>query len=150
MKSLVDHEERRQIRTSLEATIVVEAAAGTGKTTELVCRIVEVLAQGRAQVGQIVAITFTEKAAGELKLRLRAELEKARTNSAAEANRCRNVEDAIERLEEARVNTIHGFCAAILGSSEPCKSRLRVYVARCAGSQKTDQPSGSKRLGGSF
>ncbi len=123
MKSLVDHEERRQIRTSLEATIVVEAAAGTGKTTELVCRIVEVLAQGRAQVGQIVAITFTEKAAGELKLRLRAELEKARTNSAAEANRCRNVEDAIERLEEARVNTIHGFCADLL-RERPVEGRV--------------------------
>jgi len=123
VKSLVDHEERRQIRTSLEATIVVEAAAGTGKTTELVCRIVEVLAQGRAQVGQIVAITFTEKAAGELKLRLRAELEKARTNSAAEANRCRNVEDAIERLEEARVNTIHGFCADLL-RERPVEGRV--------------------------
>lgn len=114
MKPLVDYEERRQIRTSLDTTMLVEAAAGTGKTTELVCRIVEVLAQGRALVGQIVAITFTEKAAGELKLRLRAELEKARVAAASDAVRCRNVEDAIERLEEARINTIHGFCADLL------------------------------------
>jgi len=114
VKSLVDHEERRRIRGSLEATIVVEAAAGTGKTTELVCRIVEVLAQGRARVGQIVAITFTEKAAGELKLRLRAELEKGRVTAATDATRCRNLEDAIERLEEARINTIHGFCAELI------------------------------------
>ncbi|MCI0718053.1 MAG: UvrD-helicase domain-containing protein, partial [Acidobacteria bacterium] len=123
MKSLVDHEERCQIRTLLDTTIVVEAAAGTGKTTELVCRIVEVLAQGRAQVGQIVAITFTEKAAGELKLRLRTELEKARANSAADSTRCRNIEDAIERLEEARINTIHGFCADLL-RERPVEGRV--------------------------
>ncbi|MGC1685489.1 MAG: UvrD-helicase domain-containing protein [Candidatus Acidiferrales bacterium] len=123
MKLLVDHEERRQIRNSLGTTMVVEAAAGTGKTTELVCRIVEVLAQGRAQVGQIVAITFTEKAAGELKLRLRAELEKARMTAAADASRRRNVEDAIERLEEARINTIHGFCADLL-RERPVEGRV--------------------------
>jgi ATP-dependent helicase/nuclease subunit A len=123
VKSLVDHEERRRIRGSLEATIVVEAAAGTGKTTELVCRIVEVLAQGRARVGQIVAITFTEKAAGELKLRLRAELEKGRVTAATDATRCRNLEDAIERLEEARINTIHGFCADLL-RERPVEGRV--------------------------
>ena len=123
MKSLVDHEERRRIRGSLEATIVVEAAAGTGKTTELVCRIVEVLAQGRARVGQIVAITFTEKAAGELKLRLRAELERGRVTAATDATRRRNLEDAIERLEEARINTIHGFCADLL-RERPVEGRV--------------------------
>lgn len=123
MTSLVDHNERSQMRGSLDSTIVVEAAAGTGKTTELVCRIVEVLAQGRADVAQIVAITFTERAAGELKLRLRTELEKARANSAADPTRCRNVEDAIERLEEARINTIHGFCADLL-RERPVEGRV--------------------------
>jgi ATP-dependent helicase/nuclease subunit A len=123
VKPLVDQAERHQIRTALNRTIVVEAAAGTGKTTELVCRIVEVLAEGRAQVGQIVAITFTEKAAGELKLRLRAELEKARETAADERARRRNVEDAIERLEEARINTIHGFCSDLL-RERPVEGRV--------------------------
>ena len=59
-------------------SLVVEAAAGTGKTTELVNRIISILASGRTTVDRIVAVTFTDKAAGELKLRLRAELEKAR------------------------------------------------------------------------
>ena len=75
---LVDASGRDVIRTALDETIIVEAAAGTGKTTELVHRIVNVLAEERAQVDQIVAVTFTEKAAGELKLRLREGLEKAR------------------------------------------------------------------------
>ena len=75
---LVDHAERERIRTSLDETLVVEAAAGTGKTTELVGRIVRVIATGRATVAELVAVTFTEKAAGELKLRLREALEDAR------------------------------------------------------------------------
>ena len=60
---------------------MVEAAAGTGKTTELVNRILRVLETGRARMEQIVAVTFTEKAAGELKLRLREALEVARASA---------------------------------------------------------------------
>src|SRR5688572_5863736 len=74
---LVDHAERERIRTSLDETLVVEAAAGTGKTSELVARLVNVLAEGRGTVQTIAALTFTEKAAGELKLRLRAGLERS-------------------------------------------------------------------------
>ena len=78
MRALVDAAERERIRTSLDETLVVEAAAGTGKTSELVARLVHVLAEGRGTVQSIAALTFTEKAAGELKLRLRAGLEDAR------------------------------------------------------------------------
>ena len=71
---LADQRERELILTALNETIVVEAAAGTGKTTEMVNRIISVLADGHAEIKQIVAVTFTEKAAGELRLRLRSEL----------------------------------------------------------------------------
>src|SRR6185503_10575979 len=70
-----DADARQAIADALDDTLVVEAAAGTGKTTELVNRIVRVLATGRATMDEIVAVTFTEKAAGELKLRLREALE---------------------------------------------------------------------------
>ena len=73
------------IADALDETLVVEAAAGTGKTTELVKRILRVLATGRATVEQIVAVTFTEKAAGELKLRLREALERERAGSRRDA-----------------------------------------------------------------
>ena len=121
-RALVDAAERERIRTSLDENLLVEAAASTGKTTELVTRIVNVLATGRARVDQILAVTFTEKAAGELKLRLREELEHARHDrrgtggcqSADPAARPGNIEHAIAHLEEAQVNTIHGFCADLL------------------------------------
>ncbi len=110
---LTDQPDRDLIRSALSDTIIVEAAAGTGKTTELVNRIVGVLSTGRARVQDVVAVTFTEKAAGELKLRLRAALEEARQQESLAAGRDL-LEDAIERLEEAHVSTIHGFCADLL------------------------------------
>ena len=74
MTPSVDEHDRALIHSALDDTLVVEAAAGTGKTTALVDRMVRVLATGRADMSGLVAVTFTEKAAGELKLRLRQEL----------------------------------------------------------------------------
>jgi ATP-dependent exoDNAse (exonuclease V) beta subunit len=114
--------ERERIRHSLDESLLVEAAAGTGKTTELVTRIVNVLASGKARVDQMLAVTFTEKAAGELKLRLREGLERARHGLSGSGDRGAdgsvvrkgNIEHAIAHLEEAQVSTIHGFCADLL------------------------------------
>ena len=113
MTPLVDATARRDITSRLDVNVIVEAAAGTGKTTALVGRIVAVLARGLARVDRIVAVTFTEKAAGELKLRLRAGLEEARRDTADDTVR-ENLEHALAHLEDARVSTIHGFCADIL------------------------------------
>ena len=113
---------RLAIANDLDDTLIVEAAAGTGKTTELVNRILRVLATGRATMVQIVAVTFTEKAAGELKLRLREELERARAKSTDAVERER-LEDALKTLEEAHVNTIHGFCAELL-RERPVEARV--------------------------
>src|SRR5712672_2597172 len=90
-----DAEARRAIADDLDDTLIVEAAAGTGKTTELVRRILRVLATGRARMVEIVAVTFTEKAAGELKLRLREALEQDRADAADEDVR-RRLEQALE------------------------------------------------------
>ncbi|MGA8731064.1 MAG: UvrD-helicase domain-containing protein, partial [Terracidiphilus sp.] len=111
--TLGDQHARDRIRQDLDTTLIVEAAAGTGKTTELINRIIGVLASGRTTVDRIVAVTFTDKAAGELKLRLREELEKARAAS-TDGIRRRNLEDALAHLEEARAGTIHSFCADLL------------------------------------
>src|SRR5688572_32388086 len=85
-RSAAAKENRELIASELDKTLIVEAAAGTGKTTELVGRIVALIRNQRAAIGQIVAVTFSEKAAGELKLRLREELERSRAaDSAASA-----------------------------------------------------------------
>jgi ATP-dependent exoDNAse (exonuclease V) beta subunit len=111
-RAVTDIEARERIRTSLDESLIVEASAGTGKTTALVQRLVEVLATGRASIERIAAVTFTNKAAGEMKLRLRQELDEQRQLAAG--SRRANLEDALERLEEASIGTIHSFCAQIL------------------------------------
>lgn len=110
---LKDSESRRRIREDLDHSLLVEAAAGTGKTSELVRRIVAILREGRAETDEIVAVTFTRKAAGELKLRVRERLDRAR-NLVGHANELDNLERAIARLEEAHIGTIHSFCAELL------------------------------------
>src|SRR5213592_2661042 len=117
-----DADAPRAIAEALDDTLVVEAAAGTGKTTELVTRILRVLATGRAKMVEIVAVTFTEKAAGELKLRLREELERERAR-ATDQTVCDALEEALKTLEEAHVNTIHGFCAELL-RERPVEARV--------------------------
>jgi ATP-dependent helicase/nuclease subunit A len=120
---LADQDDREQIATALDDTLVVEAAAGTGKTTELVRRIVRVIETGRAEVTGIVAVTFTEKAAGELKLRLREALEDARGVSESGSKERDRLDRALGRLEEAQVSTIHGFCADLL-RERPVEARI--------------------------
>ena len=91
----------RDAALDLDTTVFVEAAAGTGKTTTLIARILAAVTSRRARVHEIVAITFTEKAAGELKMRLRAQLEK-------------QMPAALPDLERAHITTIHSFCAWVL------------------------------------
>jgi ATP-dependent helicase/nuclease subunit A len=120
--SPADAAARRIIRESLGESLIVEASAGTGKTTELVARIVQVLGKGLTTVDRIVAVTFTHKAAGELKIRLRQELDKARS-AASDAGERECLENALKALEEASIGTIHGFCAQIL-RSRPVEARV--------------------------
>ena len=100
-----DDDVRERLRTEFDTTFFVEAGAGTGKTTTLVDRIVALVAAGRITTSQLVAITFTEAAAAELRARVREGLEKAGTpeTSAAAAS-----------LEEASIDTIHSFAASML------------------------------------
>ncbi len=117
VRPLADEAARRRIREALDESQLVEAAAGTGKTTVLVERLVAILEQGLGRVDGLAAVTFTRKAAGELKLRLREELDKRllKLRAAGVADRrTQNLETAISRLEEASIGTIHSLCAEIL------------------------------------
>jgi ATP-dependent helicase/nuclease subunit A len=110
--SLADEAERGIVRNDLDRSLSVEAGAGTGKTTLLVDRILSLLRERRAPLEEIVAITFTEKAAGELKVRLREAIEKALPLSPpAEAE---SLNQALGELERAPISTIHSFCASLL------------------------------------
>lgn len=113
MTRLADQDDRDRIRNDLDVSMVVEAAAGTGKTSEVVKRILAAIEGGHATLDRIVAVTFTDAAAGELKLRIRAAIEQRR-GMVASADTARRLVVALEQLEEARIGTIHGFCTELL------------------------------------
>src|SRR3974390_1001028 len=113
-RRLATDEARRRILNDLTTTLFVEAAAGTGKTTALVGRIVALIYEGISTLDRIVAVTFTEKAAGEMKLRLRAEIEHARNVGDVTPERSTRLATALSRLELARIGTIHAFCGDLL------------------------------------
>src|SRR5207249_5523201 len=91
---------RELIRKSLGETLFVEAGAGTGKTSALVERVVALVLGGRA-IERIVAITFTEKAAAELRDRIRAGLETAREQQSTSET---TIAEALASLEIGRAS----------------------------------------------
>jgi ATP-dependent exoDNAse (exonuclease V) beta subunit len=97
---------------ALDESCVVEASAGTGKTTALVNRMVDAIAAG-TPVESIVAVTFTHAAAGNMKLRVRHELEQRRAGELNPATRER-LGSAARQLDRAFIGTIHAFCAQLL------------------------------------
>ncbi|BDC48629.1 hypothetical protein F183_A09450 [Bryobacterales bacterium F-183] len=117
-----DYAAREAIRNSLGESFLVEASAGTGKTTELTRRIVNLLKSGLGKVENIVAVTFTNKAAGELKIRLRQKLDDERA-IAESPEEITNLNHSLNQLEEAFIGTIHAFCAQIL-RERPVEARV--------------------------
>src|SRR5882724_7834601 len=112
-KLLADEAARARIRDDLDTTLVVEAAAGTGKTSALIGRILSGIISGRVSLANIVAVTFTDFAAGELKLRLRSAIEQARQQDCSPET-TEFLNQSVRELEEARIGTIHSFCADLL------------------------------------
>ena len=108
-----DQPSRDLIARALHETCFVQAGAGTGKTRILVDRVTALVLSG-VPVERIAAITFTEKAAGELKDRIRTRLE-ARIRDESESPPTRaTCRDALAGLDAASIETLHAFARRIL------------------------------------
>jgi ATP-dependent helicase/nuclease subunit A len=104
---------RTRAETDATASLLVEASAGTGKTTTLIRRMVQLVVDEGIPLREIAAMTFTEKAAGEMKTRLRRRLDDVRATRLTTAQKER-AERAVFDLDAAEVSTIHSFCARLL------------------------------------
>jgi ATP-dependent helicase/nuclease subunit A len=104
---------RQAIVTDLDICQLVEAGAGSGKTRSLVERMVALIRENKCTVDKIAAVTFTRKAAAELKERFQLCLERELARERDEDVRVR-LNRALNDLERCFLGTIHSFCAALL------------------------------------
>ena len=91
---------------NIENHVCVTAGAGSGKTTVLVERYLKILRESNVTPREIVAITFTEKAAAEMKDRVIKRL--------SEEEDADTRENFLEQMNSAHISTIHAFCSSIL------------------------------------
>ena len=124
MTTLGDDGERLRALTELQSTLLVEAAAGTGKTSLLAGRVVMLLGAG-TRPRSIAAITFTELAAGELRQRVSQYLDALLVGRVPDELRLclpkgptpeqqAGLREAASQLDELTCSTIHGFCHDLL------------------------------------
>ena len=131
---------QREAAAESERNVAVTAGAGSGKTRTLVARYLLELGQG-VQPRQVVAITFTEKAAREMRSRARTFLRQLVLKAETQAER--TLWSGLDaQMDSARIGTIHSLCAEIL-RSHPAEARLdpqfivveeskKIRLPRCA------------------
>lgn len=110
---LTDAKAREAIRMQLNRNFLVEAGAGSGKTTSLVERMVALVGSGSCRIDGLAAVTFTRKAAGELRERFQVKLEQA-CREATDPTVKERLIGALEQLDRAFIGTIHSFCGRLL------------------------------------
>lgn len=91
---------------SRHKNLLVSASAGAGKTAVLVERLCRFVLEDRVPISDILAMTFTEDAAREMKVRLKQRL--------LEAERDPWIDQQISQLETASISTIHSFCLDVV------------------------------------
>jgi len=115
---LTDHHARDRIVSELQRNLLVEAGAGSGKTHEMSRRMAAGVAAGHYRVEHIAAVTFTRKAAAELRgrfqLALEKELEESTRLEPKPLDRIARIEKALANLEQFFAGTIHSFCGRLL------------------------------------
>lgn len=108
-----DQSSRDAILTNLDTNLLVEAAAGTGKTTSLIGRITELIRHKKCAIERLAAVTFTRKAAAELRARCQVQFETLVRNETDPVHK-RYFEEALSHIDQCFIGTIHSFCARLL------------------------------------
>ena len=96
-----------------EGEVLVSASAGSGKTFVMIERMVSLVLSQKAEVSGILAVTFTNLAAGEMKERLRAAIA-ARIRAAADADERARLREQLAQIGTADICTVHSFCTAVI------------------------------------
>ncbi len=108
---MIKFTDSQKLACDISRNIAVTAGAGSGKTRVLVERYLWCLENNNYQVHRIVAVTFTEKAAGEMLGRIR---KRVIHRISSEIGNIQRWEEVLEKMPLANISTIHGFCQRLL------------------------------------
>ena len=103
-------EQQKAIET-LDKSVLVSAAAGSGKTSVLVERIISIILEGKADVDEMLVVTFTNAAASEMRLRLASSIRKRMKEHPEEVPRLR---EQLSRMYRAYISTIDSFAQRVI------------------------------------
>ncbi len=113
-KVLKDHAARDTIATELDCNVMVFAGAGAGKTYALVQRMAALVRTGACEVDRMAAITFTRKAAGEMRVRFFLALRKAAETPDIDPKEKSRIVAALDKIDQCFMGTIHSFCGRLI------------------------------------
>ena len=103
--------EQKQAIETLDKSVLVSAAAGSGKTSVLIERIIRIILEGKANVDEMLVVTFTNAAASEMKLRLAGAIRKRMADHPEDIPR---MKDQLARLYKAYISTIDSFALRVI------------------------------------
>lgn len=122
-RPLADAQARERITSETSATLFVDAGAGSGKTKSLVDRLVSIVVRDGIPLTGVAAVTFTEKAAAELRDRLRGKFESLTRDPELSAAGRERADAALDDIDAAAVGTLHSFARRVL-SAYPIEAGL--------------------------
>lgn len=120
-----------------DKNIVVSASAGAGKTTVLVARLIKRIIEDEVEITRVLAMTFTEAAASEMKKRLLFELSKQAENPELDESKRRYANKQLSLAENAHISTIHSFCRDVIANHYAAINLNPLMVANIASESDT-------------
>ena len=107
-------DQQRAIDT-IDKSILVSAAAGSGKTAVLVERIINIIVQGKADVDRMLVVTFTNAAAYEMRLKLTKAINKViKASKNSDPVRAEKLKQQLGKMYRSYISTVHSFCNRVI------------------------------------
>ena len=107
-------DQQRAIDT-IDKSILVSAAAGSGKTAVLVERIINIIVQGKADVDRMLVVTFTNAAASEMRLKLTKAINKViKASKNSDPVRAEKLKQQLGKMYRSYISTVHSFCNRVI------------------------------------